>query len=352
MQKLSDGPIAQLPNNCHVQASHKAILNLHEKISPQASEVLIFPHLKNESLISIGQLCDDNCIVIFTKDNFFVTKMGKCLFQGSRNKEDGLWDWNQHIKNKGNKINYIISKNKNKLDLARYYHATLFSPSLSTLTKAIRTGNLESWPGIKHLNFTSLICTSLATECGHLDQERKNLQSTKSNHPNPTPDSLPTENEFYIHCFQETYNEGTIQKYRKIYSDQTGRFPYKSSRGSQHLLVMYDYLSNAIVFEALRSRQSKEMATAFKKCCKKLKILPSTNNMFILDNECSTDIKNAIKNYNANFQLVPPHQHRRKSNKNGKKSLTQWIGHLPQKLPNNGMGSNPTTSRNHAKFDA
>ena len=33
--------------------------------------------------------------------------------------------------------------------------------------------------------------------------------------------------------------------------------------------------------------------------------------MFILDNECSTDIKNAIKNYNANFQLVPPHQHRR-----------------------------------------
>ena len=70
VQKISNGPIAYLPNNFQVQASHKAILHLHDNISPQASEVLIFPHLKNESLISIGQLCDDNCIVIFTKENF------------------------------------------------------------------------------------------------------------------------------------------------------------------------------------------------------------------------------------------------------------------------------------------
>ena len=32
--------------------------------------------------------------------------------------------------------------------------------------------------------------------------------------------------------------------------------------------------------------------------------------MFILDNECLTDIKNTIRSYNATFQLVPPHQHR------------------------------------------
>ena len=70
VQKLSNGLIAQLPNNFQVQASHKATLKLHEKISPQALEVLIFPHLKNESLILIGQLCDDNCTVIFMKEIF------------------------------------------------------------------------------------------------------------------------------------------------------------------------------------------------------------------------------------------------------------------------------------------
>ena len=70
IQKVSNGPIAHLPNNTQVQASHKGTLHLHDDISSQASEVLIFPHLKNESLLSIGQLCDDNCIVIFTKENF------------------------------------------------------------------------------------------------------------------------------------------------------------------------------------------------------------------------------------------------------------------------------------------
>ena len=55
---------------------------------------------------------------------------------------------------------------------------------------------------------------------------------------------------------------------------------------------MYDYLSNAIVFEALKTQQSKEMATAFQKCYKKLKILPANTNMFILDNEFLTEVKN------------------------------------------------------------
>ena len=75
VQKLINGPIAHLPNNTQVRATHKGTVHIHEDISAKASEVLVFPHIKNESLISIGQLCDDNCIVIFTKNKFYVTKM-------------------------------------------------------------------------------------------------------------------------------------------------------------------------------------------------------------------------------------------------------------------------------------
>ena len=82
-------------------------------------------------------------------------------------------------------------------------------------------------------------------------------------------ENLPPKSEVYIQCIHGANNDGIVQQYRKIYSDQTGQFPYKSSRGSQYLLVMYDYFSNAIVFEALKTRQSKEMAQAFKKCCQK-----------------------------------------------------------------------------------
>ena len=160
---------------------HKGIVHIHDNISAKASEVLVFPHIKNEWLISIGQLCDDNCIVIFTKNKFYVTKKGKYLFQGRRNNKDKLWDWTKYkTPSPKNSINYIITRDKTKLELAQYYHAALFSPAISTLTKAIKNGNLITWPGIDNLNFKDLIGTSLATELGHLDQERKNLRSTKT----------------------------------------------------------------------------------------------------------------------------------------------------------------------------
>ena len=74
IQKLHNGPIAHLPDNTKIQASHKGTLPLHNNISDEASEVLIFPHLKNESLQLIGQLCDNNCIIIFTEENFSLRK--------------------------------------------------------------------------------------------------------------------------------------------------------------------------------------------------------------------------------------------------------------------------------------
>ena len=224
--KLQNGSIAQLPNNTIVQATHKGLMNFHKDISEEASEVLIFPHVKNESLLSIGQLCDDGCMVIFTKEKFFVTKHGKTLFHGKRNASDGLWDYNSENNTPLPSINYIITKNKAKSDLARYYHASLFSPSISTLTKAINNGNLLTWPEITTLNFQELIGTSLATELGHLDQSRKNLRTTKIQAVDKIS-QLPTKTkDVYINWLDNKLTDNLPQVHRKIYSDQTGRFPY------------------------------------------------------------------------------------------------------------------------------
>ena len=80
----------------------------------------------------------------------------------------------------GQQINYIIHKDKTKTDLARYLYATEFSPSISTFIQAIRRGNFITWPGIGNLNLPRLLGTPMATAKGHLDSERKNLQSTKN----------------------------------------------------------------------------------------------------------------------------------------------------------------------------
>ena len=70
------------------------------------------------------------------------------------NYQDGLWDvpFFPDI----NKINYIISKDKSKTELAQYLHGCAFSPSLSTLQAAVKKGNFISWPGLEDLNFKKL----------------------------------------------------------------------------------------------------------------------------------------------------------------------------------------------------
>ena len=97
-------------------------------------------------------------------------------------------------------------------------------------------------------------------------------------------------------------------KTSKTYSDLTGKFPHKSSRGNQYLLVIYDYDSNAIVIAPLKTRQSKEITNAFTKGHKRLLKFENKPTLFILDNECSTDLKLSILKNNDKYELVPPHQ--------------------------------------------
>ena len=40
-------------------------LPLTETLSPRAQKAYLFEDIKNGSLISLGKLCDDDCIVIF-----------------------------------------------------------------------------------------------------------------------------------------------------------------------------------------------------------------------------------------------------------------------------------------------
>jgi len=171
-----------LPNNETVQANIQGNLKIHPKLSAHASRALIVPKLTNESLLSVGQFCDDGCHVHFSKNNVHVLKNKQIVLQGRRNNKDGLWDIPftnspiQHTKQNtkiNHNINFIITKDKSKTELAQFIHATLFSPAIDTLIKAIRNGHLVTFPGIHTLNFEKLLKTTMATEKGHLDQERK-----------------------------------------------------------------------------------------------------------------------------------------------------------------------------------
>jgi hypothetical protein len=96
-----------------------------------------------------------------------------------------------------------------------------------------------------------------------------------------------------------------------IFSDQTGRFPKKSSQGNQYIMVLAHPDSNGILQEAMKNRTSGEMTRAYQTLINRLRSAGITPKHHILDNECSADFKQAIRDNNLTYQLVPPHDHRR-----------------------------------------
>ena len=78
-------------------------------------------------------------------------------------------------------------------------------------------------------------------------------------------------------------------------SSITGAFPHKSSRGILYVTVMYEYYSNAILAKPIKNRQVETICDDFLKIHKILKSRGSDPKAYIMDNYCSSDLKEAAK---------------------------------------------------------
>ena len=169
---LTNDPEAKLPDNTKIRVPRQGTLPLHQVLLTAA---FIYPCLQNESLLSIGQLCDEGCIIaIFNKTNLSVLKENKVTLKGTKNLTDELWD--VQVKRKSIQvINYTISRDKIKTELAKYLHGCAFSRVILTFQQCINKRNSISWPSIYGLNFKRVIETTEATIKRYLDQEQKNM---------------------------------------------------------------------------------------------------------------------------------------------------------------------------------
>ncbi len=329
--KPCSGPTVTIPNGDTIVASKQGQLPFSNKLSPSAKQAFVLDNLKSASLVSLGQLCDDGCIVTLTKSTLQVIKNNEVIMTGHRNFNDGLWDIplqqdqcpprppKSTIRHS---VNVIINHHKTKSQLVKFLHAACFSPATSTFLRAFKNGNFITWPGLTEKLITKFLPTSEATIKGHLNQERKNQQSTK-NPSSALPTTTSNENEEDEDDFfpqQDVPNVKThdccgimlpFETTSTAYSDLTGRFPHQSSRGNQYLLVIYDYDSNAILVEPLKNRAAGTIRTAWEKLHNLLRQRGCAPNLYILDNEISTDFKSALSKYELDYQRVPPHTHRR-----------------------------------------
>ena len=355
---VTNGPCVSLPDNTTMRGTHQGHLPFNSNVlSAHATRAHVFPHLSSASLLSLGQLCDDDCNIFLDKHSMRVFKNNNLILTGLRNHTDGLWDVSVSTQTHpttpsapssafNQAANVIIRKNQTTKQLAQYLHAACGSPPISTFLKAIKNGLLQSWPGIDLIKESDLL-PSIATAKGHLDQERKNLQSTKpssvnsSSQPssttstasvasNPAPihheppttaianqptDPFHTSDDHTLsHGPAEQTQEcfAVINAFdKKAYSDLTGRYPHISSRGNQYILVVYDYDSSGILVEPLKNRQAAAITNAWHTIHTRLERHGNAPKLYVLDNEISFEFKKALRKKDIAFQLVPPHVHRR-----------------------------------------
>jgi hypothetical protein len=127
-----------MPNGTTIQSSHTCNLLLTD-LPQQARKAHILPGLVHNTLISVGQLCDNECSVTFTQDQVMVSKNGKNVMYRSRDPKSRLWRVNlkQKVESEIVQCNHAHDNNNQK-DLINYLHAACFSPGKSTWIKAIK----------------------------------------------------------------------------------------------------------------------------------------------------------------------------------------------------------------------
>ena len=94
------------------------------------------------------------------------------------------------------------------------------------------------------------------------------------------------------------------------YIDFTDKFTYQSIRGNNYIMVAYHCDGNTSIIKAIKNRQAHSIVKAWETINKTLKIAGVQPQMYILDNEYSSDLKIAFRKENINFQLVHPAIHR------------------------------------------
>jgi hypothetical protein len=74
-----------------MESTHTAFFDIPE-LSKAASEAHIFPVMENNSLLSVGKLCDEGYSVLFSiSEVTILDSKQKTLLKGSRDSNTGLW---------------------------------------------------------------------------------------------------------------------------------------------------------------------------------------------------------------------------------------------------------------------
>jgi hypothetical protein len=224
-----------------------------------------------------------------------------------RDLDTGLWRIN--LRQDNQQVHQPVENNVFELHntgaLAHYLHKALFSPTKSASLQAVKNGHLVTWPGLtedvihKHLKLTP------ATAMGHMNKMRRNIRSTSKTaieDVKKTNTNLGTKTHL-VHAVMVDQGQ--------LYMDLTGKFPVRSSKGNSYVIVCYVYDCKYVKVVPMKSRSASEWFKAYYYIHQELTAKGFKPKLQTLDNEASVALKHFFTANEVEYQLVPPHHHRR-----------------------------------------
>jgi hypothetical protein len=247
--------------------------------------------------------------VIFSATHVTVSQGGLSIFVGWRDYSTGLWRIDLSVRtlrtpSSQNAAKNVYEQRPIEATIA-YLHAACFSPVKDTWLSAIEAGNFAGWPSLSPDRVRKYLHKSDTTVTGHMHHQRHNTRSTQQRPPSDAPNLAP-EDIGKINCVYATIVDAGL-----IHSDLTGRFATTSAKDNKYVLVLYDYDTNNILTEPMKNRGDQEMVRAYNKLIQELIDHGFKPRLQRLDNKFSKALRYLLNQHAIQFQLAPPHIHRR-----------------------------------------
>jgi hypothetical protein len=337
------------------RAGNKATLRYN--LRNPANEADMVPSLSMNSLMSTSKLADANYITVFTKEEVQVFDAeaakfnveGHVVMKGWRCPITKLWrvpltpnlsNINTDTGLMSEQATEIIMKqrsNKNEEQLnsvyelpnteqvIAWYHAAAGYPTKATWIKAIDAGFFATWPLLTSKAVRKHFPEAVETTKGHMRRVKSGVRSTKTQvqeHPEIEEAMIELaklrtkHRDFYIQIKEAS---------EFAYTDQTGRFPVVSSGGHKYIMVLVEMDGNYIALEPMQSRETSELIRVYNTIIDRLKKQGIQPKHQMLDNEALKAYLEAIESHGIEWQLVPPHNHRRNV---AEKAIQTAKGHI------------------------
>jgi hypothetical protein len=291
-----------------------------------------FPSLHSHSLLSIGQLCDHECKSVFTNHCITITLHDIILLTGTRSTTaGGIWTvypikptTTHAVQTSTNPITSSVKvmfhttlAHDTIANCISFYHASLFSPALSTWCHAIDTGHFTTWPGITSSAVRKCPPQSIPMHQGHLDQVRANIRSTRqptlspptSNMQQPTTDAevaddMAPPEESTTHTWHVYTNCRCTTS--MVYTDPIGKVLVPSVSGDQYVLVVYEYNGNYIHAEPMIGRTYPSIISAYQRSIAFLQSRGFKPLLQHLNDEATGVLQEFLDTSDIDFQWHPP----------------------------------------------